>query len=147
MTSTAIDLSAIPAESRISELYQRVPWEFGEGPDGFMGAWWSLRLIGEVVTELAARLDGDTSLIRRYEEVDFTAPVYAGDYVRYQGELVRVGNTSRTIEFFGEKIIAQGSTGWPGADHLDPPLRFISGRVIIVVPKPRQRGVLGRDSR
>jgi 3-aminobutyryl-CoA ammonia-lyase len=147
MTSAAIDISTLPLESRVSELYQRVPWEFGEGPDGFMGGWWSLRLIGEVVTELAARLDGDTSLIRRYEEVDFTAPVYSGDYVRFRGELVRVGNTSRTIDFYGDKLIAQAPTGWPGADELNPPLRFLSGRVIIVIPKLRQRGPLGRDTR
>ncbi len=133
------DLSSIPEHRRKAEIYMRTATEYGEGPEGFMGGWWSVRIIGELVTDLAIRLDGDLGLLRRYEEVDFLAPVYAGDYLRFRGEVVRVGNTSRTIDFSVDKIIDHGPPlPFVRADFLDNPVRVIQGRAIIVTPKERQ---------
>src|SRR6202142_1646967 len=68
-----------------------------------------LRLFGDLATELLIRLDGDEGLFRAYETVDFTAPVFAGDYVEATAELVAAGNTSRKIRFEARKVIDRKS--------------------------------------
>ena len=40
---------------------------------------------GDVGTELMVRVDGDISLFLGYEEINFTAPVYVGDFMEYHG--------------------------------------------------------------
>ena len=54
-----------------------------------------LALFGDLATELLIRLDGDEGLFRAYENVEFLAPVFAGDYIEATAELVAIGNTSR----------------------------------------------------
>lgn len=128
-------LETIPDELRVAEIYQRVPWEPTEGPRGFQGGYWSLRVVGEVVTDLLIRLDGHNSLLRRYEEVDFLAPVYGGEYMRFGAELVAIGDTSRTIDFWVDKELAEAPRGWPHAQVLQKPVRVVQGRAICVVPR------------
>ena len=65
-----------------------------------------LGLFGDVATELLIRLDGDEGLFRAYESVEFLAPVYAGDYLEVEAELVGAGRTSRRIQFEARKVIA-----------------------------------------
>ncbi len=64
-----------------------------------------LQLFGDVATELLIRHDGDEGLFAGYEEVEFTAPVYAGDYIEAVGEIIKVGNTSRKMKFEARKVI------------------------------------------
>ncbi|HOJ94892.1 MAG TPA: 3-aminobutyryl-CoA ammonia lyase, partial [Fervidobacterium nodosum] len=49
-----------------------------------------LQLFGDVATELLIRFDGDEGLFRAYDNVEFLAPVYAGDYIEARGEIVEV---------------------------------------------------------
>ena len=51
-----------------------------------------LELFGDVATELLIRNDGDEGLFRAYDNVDFLAPVRAGDYIEAIGEIVESGN-------------------------------------------------------
>jgi 3-aminobutyryl-CoA ammonia-lyase len=64
-----------------------------------------LELYGDVATELLIRLDGDEGLFRAYDNVEFLAPVYAGDYLEVEGEITKVGNTSRAMRFEARKVI------------------------------------------
>src|SRR4051812_28537756 len=64
-----------------------------------------LQLFGDVATELLIRLDGDEGLFRAYESVEFLAPVYAGDYIEAWGRVIKVGRTSRQMEFEARKVI------------------------------------------
>lgn len=64
-----------------------------------------LKLFGDVATELLIRLDGDEGLFRAYDQVEFLAPVYAGDYIEAVGRIVKVGRTSRRMEFEARKVI------------------------------------------
>src|ERR1035438_3456837 len=64
-----------------------------------------LALFGDVATELLIRRDGDEGLFRAYESVEFLAPVFAGDYIEVEGEIVKIGKTSRTMEFEARKVI------------------------------------------
>ena len=55
-----------------------------------------VHLFGDVATELLIACDGDEGLFCAYDNVEFLAPVYAGDYIEAYGEIEKVGNTSRT---------------------------------------------------
>jgi len=48
-----------------------------------------LQLFGDVATELLIRYDGDEGLFRAYDNVEFLAPVFAGDYIEAYGEIIR----------------------------------------------------------
>lgn len=58
-----------------------------------------LQLFGDVATELLIRNDGDEGLFCAYDNVEFKAPVFAGDYIEAVGEITHVGNTSRKMTF------------------------------------------------
>jgi 3-aminobutyryl-CoA ammonia-lyase len=64
-----------------------------------------LQLFGDVGTELSIRLDGDEGLFRAYDNIEFLAPVYAGDFIEAHGRVVKVGRTSRKLEFAAWKVI------------------------------------------
>src|SRR5436305_15150443 len=64
-----------------------------------------LEFFGDVATELLIRHDGDEGLFRAYDNVEFLAPVYAGDYLEIEGEITKVGNTSRAMTFVARKVI------------------------------------------
>src|SRR5947209_20096473 len=64
-----------------------------------------LGLFGDVATELLIRQDGDEGLFRAYDNVEFLAPVHAGDYLEVEGEITKLGNTSRAMRFEARKVI------------------------------------------
>lgn len=99
-----------------------------------------LALFGDVATELLIRLDGDEGLFRAYDSVEFLAPVYAGDYVEAEGEIVSVGNTSRKMRFQVRKVIrAAPEVSDSAAEVLEPPLVVCRATGTCVTPKDKQR--------
>ena len=96
----------------------------GDLVDGAYG----LGLFGDVATELCIRTDGDEGLFASYSDVQFLAPVRAGDVVEARATLVAVGNRSRTMEFdltraspggdpTGGAASAELARAAPGRDH------------------------------
>ena len=71
-----------------------------------------LHLFGDVATELLIRSDGDEGLFVAYDNIEFLAPVYAGDYIEASGRIVAMGKTSRKMVFEACKVIS--SAGIPG---------------------------------
>lgn len=99
-----------------------------------------LALFGDVATELLIRHDGDEGLFRAYESVEFLAPVYAGDYIEAEGELVKVGNTSRQMTFEARKVIRpRPDLSDSAAEVLAEPLVVCRARGTCVTPKDKQR--------
>jgi 3-aminobutyryl-CoA ammonia-lyase len=99
-----------------------------------------LSLFGDVATELAIRCDGDEGLLAGYENVEFLAPLYSGDYVEVTGRITKTGRTSRRIEFEARKVITvRPDISDSAADVLNPPI--VVGRAIgtTVVKAERQR--------
>jgi 3-aminobutyryl-CoA ammonia-lyase len=96
-----------------------------------------LALFGDVATELLIRQDGDEGLFRAYDAVEFLAPVYAGDYIEAEGEIVNVGNTSRKMKFEARKVIR--SLGGSSAEVLNPPIVVCKASGTCVTPKEKQR--------
>lgn len=99
-----------------------------------------LALFGDVATELAIQCDGDEGLMVSYENVEFLAPLYAGDYVEATGRITRIGHTSRRMEFEARKVItARRDISDSAADVLEHPI--IVGRAVgtTVVKAEQQR--------
>ena len=59
---------------------------------------------GDVGTELMVYADGDISLFLGYEKIEFTAPVYVGDFMEYVGWIEEVGNQSYKCKFEAWKV-------------------------------------------
>jgi 3-keto-5-aminohexanoate cleavage enzyme len=101
-----------------------------------------LGLFGDVATELLIRLDGDEGLFRAYESVEFLAPVFAGDYVEVEAELLSVGASSRKMRFEARKVISNvRAMGVPpsAADVLETPVVVCRAIGTCVTPKDLQR--------
>lgn len=99
-----------------------------------------LKLIGDLITELAIKHDGDEGLFRAYESVEFLAPLYAGDFIEAKGRIVKTGNTSRTCEFEVWKVAqARTDISDSAAEMLDEPVLTCRAVGTTVVPKEHQR--------
>lgn len=99
-----------------------------------------LQLFGDVATELLILNDGDEGLFKAYDNVEFLAPVYAGDYIEAVGEIVKVGNTSRKMVFEARKvIIPRTDINDSAAEVLDEPIIVCKASGTCVVPKDKQR--------
>lgn len=99
-----------------------------------------LQLFGDVATELLIRHDGDEGLFVAYDKVEFTAPVYAGDFIEAVGEIVKVGNTSRKMVFEARKvIIPRTDISDSACDLLDEPIVVCRAEGTCIVPKDKIR--------
>jgi len=99
-----------------------------------------LSLFGDVATELLIRHDGDEGLFRAYSSIEFLAPVYAGDFIEVVAKIVKLGNTSRTMEFEAWKIISPApELSETAARVLDKPVLVCKATGTCVTPKDKQR--------
>ncbi len=97
---------------------------------------WGLGLFGDVATELCVRTDHDEGLFASYSEVQFRAPVRAGDVVEASATLIRVGRRSREMEFV-LLVVARGVEGASSpssARPLDEPIVATTATGTVVVP-------------
>jgi len=99
---------------------------------------YSLGLFGDVATELCIRTDGDEGLFASYSDVQFRAPVRAGDVLEVVAEVVRVGSRSRTVEF-SAVVVARGRPDLSGsaAELLAEPIVATTATGVVVVPPAR----------
>ena len=99
-----------------------------------------LDLFGDVATELLIMQDGDEGLFRAYDNVEFLAPVYAGDFIEAVGEITEVGNSSRKMVFEARKVIApRPDISASAADVLEEPIVVCRASGTCVTPKKCQR--------
>jgi 3-aminobutyryl-CoA ammonia-lyase len=100
----------------------------------------SLKLFGDIITEIAI-VTGDEGLFVGYDKIEFLAPLYAGDFVEATGRVIKIGTTSRTVEFEAHKVIAARYDQSPsGADVLDKPQLVVRAVGTTVVPADHSRG-------
>lgn len=113
-----------------------VPYSHAHYAGNLVDGAYSLGLFGDVATEMCIRTDGDEGLFASYSDVQFRAPVHAGDVLEITCELVRVGTRSRVMEF-AVHVVARGAATpeKPGAaEVLDPPLVATTATGTVVVP-------------
>ena len=95
---------------------------------GLVNGAWVIGLFGDVGTELATRFDGDEGLLAAYKEIQLLAPIHAGDFIEVSGKIVKVGNTSRTMEYEAKRyIVPSGTPEQPSAADvlLEPEVVFV----------------------
>jgi 3-aminobutyryl-CoA ammonia-lyase len=99
-----------------------------------------LALFGDVATELLIRQDGDEGLFVAYDKVEFTAPVFAGEFIEAVGEITKIGNTSRKMSFEARKIIVPRTDISDSAcDVLEEPIVVCRAEGTCLVPKDKKR--------
>ncbi|NLE84074.1 MAG: 3-aminobutyryl-CoA ammonia lyase [Chloroflexi bacterium] len=98
------------------------------------------KLFGDVATELLIRRDGDEGLFRAYDNIDFLAPVYAGDYIEAKGWITSEGNSSRKMAFEAWKVIApRPEISDSAAEVLAEPVLVCRASGTCIVLKDKQR--------
>ncbi len=115
-----------------------VPYSHAHYAGALVDGAYGLGLFGDAATELCIRTDGDEGLFASYSDVQFRAPIRAGDVVEVTAELVRAGTRSRTIEF-AAYVVARGAPreDRPGAAKvLAEPILATTATGTVVVPGP-----------
>jgi 3-aminobutyryl-CoA ammonia-lyase len=97
---------------------------------------WGLGLFGDVATEMCIRTDGDEGLFAAYSDVQFRAPVRAGDVVEARATLTRAGRRSREMAFELVVVARGDATSGSGsaARILDAPIVATTATGTVVVP-------------
>ena len=125
------------AEVGATVVHRRyVPYSHAHYAGNLVDGAYSLGLFGDVATEMCIRTDGDEGLFASYSDVQFRAPVRAGDVLEISCELVRVGTRSRVMEFV-VSVVARGAAteSAPGAAEMLPePIVATTATGTVVVP-------------
>lgn len=109
-----------------------VPYAHAHYAGNLVDGAYALGLFGDVATEVCIRTDGDEGLFASYSDVQFLAPVRAGDVVEVTATVSRMGNRSRTLQF-SCAVVCRGKGG-SAAMVLDPPILAVVATGTVVVP-------------
>jgi 3-aminobutyryl-CoA ammonia-lyase len=96
-----------------------------------------LGMFGDVATEACVRTDADEGLFASYDEVQFRAPVRAGDVLEATATVTRVGRRSRTLAFEARVVCrSRPDKGESAAEVLSEPVVVVTATGTVVVPGP-----------
>ncbi len=115
-----------------------VPYSHAHYAGNLVDGAYSLGLFGDVATEVCIRTDGDEGLFASYSDVQFKAPIRAGDVLEVEAVVTRVGSRSRTLDFT-VSVVCRGrpDKGESGAEVLPAPIVATTATGIVVVPERR----------
>jgi 3-aminobutyryl-CoA ammonia-lyase len=112
-----------------------VPYSHAHYGGSLVDGAYVLGLFGDVATELCIRTDGDEGLFAAYSDVQFRAPVRAGDVLEVTAELTRVGRRSRAVAFEARVVCrAEPARGPSAAQVLPEPLTVVTASGTVVAP-------------
>lgn len=135
--STAADSNAADLVGTTVTHRRYVPYAHAHYAGDLVDGAYVLGLFGDVATEMCIRTDGDEGLFASYADVQFRAPVRAGDVLEVDARLVRAGTRSRVLELEA-RVVCRGRSGGRGpdsaADVLDPPTVAVTATGTVVVP-------------
>jgi 3-aminobutyryl-CoA ammonia-lyase len=109
-----------------------VPYSHAHYAGNLVDGAYALAAFGDVATEVCIRTDGDEGLFASYSDVQFKAPMKAGDVLEISAVITRMGNRSRTIDF-EVRVVCRGTQG-SQAQVLDPPIVAVTATGTVVVP-------------
>ena len=114
-----------------------VPYSHAHYGGNLVDGAYVLGLFGDVGTELSIRTDGDEGLFASYSDVQFRAPVLAGDVIEVTAAVSRVGRRSREIAFEARVTCrADPARGPSAASVLAEPLIVVTATGTVVAPPP-----------
>ncbi|MCX9192181.1 3-aminobutyryl-CoA ammonia-lyase [Carbonactinospora thermoautotrophica] len=94
-----------------------------------------LGMFGDVATEVCIRTDGDEGLFASYEDVQFKAPLRAGDVVEATATVTHVGRRSRRLAFEARVVCrARPDKSPSAAEVLAEPITVVTATGTVVVP-------------
>ncbi|WP_242895031.1 hotdog fold domain-containing protein [Actinomadura litoris] len=123
---------------RLTVTHRRyVPYAHAHYAGDLLDGAYVLGLFGDVATEVCVRTDGDEGLFASYSDVQFRAPVRAGDVLEATAVVTRVGTRSRTLEFHA-RVVCRGrpDRGPSAAEVLAEPIVAVTATGTVVVPAP-----------
>jgi 3-aminobutyryl-CoA ammonia-lyase len=114
-----------------------VPYSHAHYAGNLVDGAYSLGLFGDVATEVCIRTDGDEGLFASYSDVQFRAPVHAGDVLEVTAEVVAVGRRSRTLDLT-VTVVGRGrpDLSASAAEMLPEPVVATTATGVVVVPAP-----------
>ena len=125
------------AEVGMRVVHRRyVPYSHAHYAGNLVDGAYSLGLFGDAATEMCILTDGDEGLFASYDDVQFLAPVRAGDVLEISCEITRVGTRSRALAL-AVRVVARGAAtaDRPGAAEVLPePLVATTATGTVVVP-------------
>ncbi|HSZ99266.1 MAG TPA: hotdog domain-containing protein [Streptosporangiaceae bacterium] len=112
-----------------------VPYSHAHYGGNLVDGAYSLGLFGDVATEVCIRTDGDEGLFASYSDVQFRAPVIAGDVLEVTAVITSVGTRSRRIAFEAKVVCrAEPDRGPSAAAVLAEPIVAVTATGTVVVP-------------
>lgn len=112
-----------------------VPYSHAHYAGNLVDGAYLLALFGDVATEVCIRTDGDEGLFASYSNVQFTAPVRAGDVLEITARVTRVGSRSRQLELVAQVVCrARADLSTSAAEVLAEPLVAVTATGTVVVP-------------
>jgi 3-aminobutyryl-CoA ammonia-lyase len=113
-----------------------VPYSHAHYGGNLVDGAYVLGLFGDVATEVSIRTDGDEALFASYDQVQFRAPVQAGDVLEVTATVTRVGRRSRGLTFEARVTCrARPDLAPSAAQVLAEPLVCTSATGTVVVPR------------
>ncbi len=100
---------------------------------------YALALFGDVATEACIRMDGDEGLFASYSDVQFRAPVQAGDVIEATAAVTAIGRRSRELTFEASVVCRADPARGPSAAAVLPERLIVAtatGTVVVPEHKP-----------
>ena len=129
---------AAPSNAQVGmTVVQRryVPYSHAHYAGNLVDGAYALAAFGDVATEVCIRTDGDEGLFASYSDVQFKAPMRAGDVLEISATVTRMGNRSRTLDFEA-RVVCRGrpDVRESAAEVLEPPIVAVTATGTVVVP-------------
>ncbi|HEY6480386.1 MAG TPA: hotdog fold domain-containing protein [Streptosporangiaceae bacterium] len=112
-----------------------VPYSHAHYGGSLVDGAYVLGLFGDVATEACIQGDGDEGLFAAYSDVQFRAPVRAGDVLEVTAVVTRAGRRSRELSFEARVVCrADPARGPSAAQVLPDPVVAVTATGTVVVP-------------
>ncbi len=120
----------------LTVTHQRyVPYSHAHYGGSLVDGAYVLGLFGDAATEACIRTDGDEGLFASYSDVQFCAPVRAGDVLTVSATVTRIGTRSRQLSFEARVVCrAEPERGPAAAAALAEPILAVTATGTVVVP-------------
>jgi 3-aminobutyryl-CoA ammonia-lyase len=112
-----------------------VPYSHAHYGGNLVDGAYVLGLFGDVATEASIRADGDEGLFASYSDIQFRAPVLAGDVLEVIATITRLGRRSREMRFEARVLCRAEPERSPSAARvLDEPVIAVTAAGTVVAP-------------
>ncbi|GAA3803847.1 3-aminobutyryl-CoA ammonia-lyase [Sphaerisporangium flaviroseum] len=112
-----------------------VPYSHAHYGGNLVDGAYALGLFGDVATEMCIHTDGDEGLFASYGDVQFLAPIRAGDVIEVSATVTRAGRRSRGLTFEARVVCrATPSVSPSAAQVLTDPITAVTATGTVVVP-------------